>query len=144
MCDITYQDIEKSKVMLKLCEKRIDRHGDKGIKVKTQLAEQQLSEKVPRTVWTKEEILKRIETREDWAFGALMAIYKNQTADEQGGEYTKEHNSKGFTKFDAELLTSFSKQYESKKWLSRKQLIIIRKRIPKYWRQLVKAANKGV
>lgn len=132
ICEKTHDDVEKTKALIHF-ERRT-------VKAETQLAEQHQLEKI----WTKEEILSRVARRDDWACGALMAVYKNQTADEKTGEYTKEHNRVGFTKFDAELMTSFAKQYESKKRLSIKQLAIVRKRIPKYWRQLVKAANEGM
>lgn len=150
ICNKTYEDIEKAKALITIEEKLLG--GDPGNAAEAKLAEQQSTEgatnigMMPReriTLWSKEEILDRIQERDDWACGALMVIYKNQTAIEKAGGYTKETNKIGFTKFDAELLTSFAKQYESKKWLSVKQLAVIRRRIPKYWRQLVKAANEG-
>lgn len=140
MCGITHNDIEKTKSLI-IVEKQLLERKEK----QTNLSESQ--EKIniilkTEKVWTKEEILANIETKENWACNALMAVFKNQTSDEQTGHYTKHTNSKGFTKFDAELLTSFAHQYSSKNWLSRKQLKIVRRRIPKYWRQLLAFANK--
>lgn len=156
MCSITYNDIEKTKSLI-VIEKQLLGREERQTNLsesqellereekQTSLSEsQEKINKILKTekVWTKEEILANIQTKENWACNALIAVFKNQTSDEQLGHYTKHTNSKGFTKFDAELLTSFAHQYISKNWLSKRQLEIVRKRIPRYWRQLLALANK--
>lgn len=78
---------------------------------------------------------------------ALLVIYAMQTADEQASETTTASNGVGFSGFDAELLTSFAKQLETKQdkypgkpewWLSEKQMKWVFKKMPKYANQLVR------
>ena len=76
-----------------------------------------------------------------WAVRALMRIYQNQTADEQCRETTIERNGIGFTGPDAEILTSFARQYQRRGCLSPKQMILLRRRIPAYARQIVQCTD---
>ena len=82
----------------------------------------------------------QIANSEDKALAALKKIYANQTTDEQNSEVTKYHNNKGFTGNDAEILSSFSKQYQQRGSLSPKQNAILMKKIGKYAGQLTKQA----
>lgn len=72
-----------------------------------------------------------------WACAGLMRIYANQTADEQVGGYVAHNNGIGFVHTDAEILTSFAKQFEKNHRLSEKQMAILFKKMPKYARQLM-------
>jgi len=47
----------------------------------------------------------------------------------------KHLNGKGFTKFDAEILSSIAFFYQEKNYLSPKKMAIVKKKIPKYWQQ---------
>ena len=88
-----------------------------------------------------EQLRQRLASNDRWALRALMRIYQNQTADEQYREATIERNGIGFTGPDAEILTSFARQYQRRGCLSPKQMIILRRRIPAYARQIVQGSD---
>ena len=88
-----------------------------------------------------EQLRQRLASNDRWALRALMRIYQNQTADEQCREATIERNGIGFTGPDAEILTSFARQYQRRGCLSLKQMIILRRRIPAYARQIVQCTD---
>ena len=70
-----------------------------------------------------------------WALGRIFA---EQTSDEQANEVTRHYNKVGFSGVDAEILSSFAKQYEKRGSLSDKQILLAMKKMPKYAGQLVK------
>lgn len=78
-----------------------------------------------------------------WLTRALLAIYKNQTTDEQNSQGTKYRNGLGFGAADAEILTSFSQQLISRGTLSSKQIEMARKKMGKYCKQLLMAAREN-
>ena len=82
-----------------------------------------------------------LRTNDKWAVRALIRIYEFQTSDEKNTNTTNESNNVGFTGFDAELLSSFAKQYIACKHLSIRQMDIVKERIPKYWRQIINIAG---
>jgi hypothetical protein len=99
----------------------------------------------------------KLATNPMWAIRGVLAIYANQTPNEQIAEETNVDNGIGFTGCDAKLLSSFAKQVQNKidwvksknlpvmwdKLLSVKQMGIVFKKMPKYAKQLMKiAANK--
>jgi hypothetical protein len=88
-----------------------------------------------------EQLRHRLASNDRWALRALLRIYQNQTADEQCRETTIERNGIGFTGPDAEILTSFARQYQRRGCLSPKQMIILRRRIPAYARQIVQGSD---
>jgi len=88
-----------------------------------------------------EQLRQRLTSNDRWALRALMRIYQNQTADEQCRETTIERNGIGFTGPDAEILTSFARQYQRRGCLSPKQMIILRRRMPAYARQIVQCTD---
>ena len=94
-------------------------------------------------VWTKDEILDLLDKSPTMIGRSLLVLYRRQTGDEQEAEYTYYTNEKGFNKIDAEILSSFAKQYDRRRTLSNKQLELARKRLPKYWKQLLEEANHG-
>lgn len=98
-------------------------------------------------IWTKEEIKSKLLSGDViWIERSILAIFAKQTADEQSMEVTNRLNKVGFTGADAGILSSFAK------WLNRstnnhltpKQMIIARKKMPKYSKQLAKIANKEI
>ena len=91
----------------------------------------------------REMITKKILNDARWTTRALLAIYKRQTVEEQEFKTTKEHNAVGFSKYDAEILTSIAEQLINRGSISSKQLEVVRKRIIKYVGQLVKIAEGG-
>jgi hypothetical protein len=67
----------------------------------------------------------------------LIKVYRNQTQDEQSTQETKEHNSVGFTAFDAKKLTYYAQYVLSGKHLSGSHLENASQKMKKYARQLV-------
>ena len=87
------------------------------------------------------DILKaQLATRPQQAIKKLIHIYANQTETEQSSGEVIVNNGIGFVGVDSEILTSFAKQYERKRSLSEKQMIILYKKMPKYADQLISAA----
>ncbi len=71
----------------------------------------------------------------------LMRIYSHQTLFEQHDKDVKQNNGRGFRVCDARILTSMAQFYESYKYLTPKQLAIVKRKMPKYVRQLTNYAN---
>ena len=71
-----------------------------------------------------------------WVIRGLLAVYANQTRDEQTAEAVKYHNGIGFTGTDGEILSSFAKQVEAGRQMSPKQMALLFRKMPKYARQL--------
>lgn len=90
----------------------------------------------------KEFVRTQLSTNEKWAKSALLKIFEFQTADEQVSETTREHNNVGFTGTDGEILTSFAKQLKYKGYLSPKQMNLVYKKMPKYWKQIISVSNQ--
>ena len=91
---------------------------------------------------TKEFIKEKLITDQRWLMRGITAIYEKQTWDEQQSEMTKEDNGVGFNGVDAYILSSFAKQLKQGRTLSSKQLLIARKKMPKYARQLLQIAKE--
>lgn len=100
--------------------------------------------------WTKEKILDLLDKNDEAVTRAVVNIYKRQTPTEQHTKSTRNVNEMGFNKFDAELMSSFAEQIikwnntaspRFRKPLSQKQMSIARRKIKKYWRQLLEIAN---
>lgn len=91
--------------------------------------------------YTKEQIITMIETNDKAVNRAVLAIYKNQTADEQNSEATLHHNNIGFSSADARLMTYYANYIQKQGGLSGPHLEKARKRIKKYWKQLLEIAN---
>ena len=72
---------------------------------------------------------------------ALLVLYDRQTSDEQQAQDTRHVNGRGFSAFDAELLSSFAVQYKQRGSLSPKQLEIARRKVLRYTGQLTEQAN---
>ena len=83
----------------------------------------------------------KLATNPNWAKQALLRIFSLQTDEEQNYGETIEHNNIGFTGCDAEILTSFAKQYEKNKRLSDKQMSILMRKMKKYWKQVIMCSN---
>ena len=81
-----------------------------------------------------------ITTERDRAIKAMLRIYEYQTEDEKACGTVDNLNGVGFAGTDAELLTSFCKQFERRKSLTDKQVAILFKKIGKYAGQLTRQA----
>ena len=90
----------------------------------------------------KEYVRTKLGTDPHWAKNALLKIFEFQTADEQEWETTHDHNGVGFTGIDGEILSSFAKQLQKKNWLSPKQMDILLKKMPKYWKQIISISDE--
>ena len=93
--------------------------------------------------WTVAEIDQNIQTSTKWLTRAIVALMRLQTKNEMFYERTTDRNGVGFNAPDAKLLTTFGKQIERGVALSDSQMIIARRRIRKYCRQLCRIANKA-
>lgn len=100
-----------------------------------------MSESSPSKTWNKQAIQQLIVNNDEAAVRALLVVYVNQTPQERADGTTVEFNGTGFTGVDAEILTSFVKFYHKAGFLTSKQLALVKARMPKYWRQLLAAAE---
>jgi len=87
---------------------------------------------------TLENLQAKLRSDSRWAQRALLAIYKNQTADEQRAANVTHDNGMGFRCMDSIILTSFANQLQTRGSLSPKQMSVVFKLMPKYARQLMK------
>ena len=85
---------------------------------------------------TKEFIKNQLATNPAWAVKGLVKIYTLQTADEQASDRTSHDNGVGFNGLDANILSSFAKQVNAGRNLSQKQMTIVYKKMPRYWKQI--------
>lgn len=79
----------------------------------------------------------KLATEIPWMQRGLLKIFALQTDDEQAYNTTSVNNNVGFTGVDAEILSSFAKGLTKYKRLSVKQMAILKKKMPKYWRQII-------
>lgn len=90
---------------------------------------------------TKEQVKTYIKTKlatdKVWALRGLQRIWEHQTADEQYSQRTHNLNGVGFSGCDAEILSSFVTQYQRRGTLSEKQMTIVFKKMPRYWKQIL-------
>ena len=87
-----------------------------------------------------EAIKNQITSSDSQAIKAMLKVYDYQTEDEQQYADVSVNNGVGFVGSDAQILTSFCKQYNTRGFLSPKQLEIVRKKVGKYAAQLTKQA----
>ena len=88
-------------------------------------------------LWDKESIQALILEKDQAVYHALLRIYDRQTEDEKIHEETRDWNARGFTGVDAEILSSFVKNYKKYGKLTPKQMAIARNKMKKYWKQLL-------
>jgi len=92
----------------------------------------------------KEYLRNKLATNRTWAERGLMLIYGKQTSDEQTQGDTKYDNKIGFSGAHAEIMSSFAKWVEADRDLTDKQLKIVFKIIPKYWKQIMGECNEKI
>lgn len=85
---------------------------------------------------TKSFIQLKLATNASWATRAVTMLYTRQTSDEQMHGKTSHLNGIGFSGCDAEILSSFAKQLAQGRTLSPKQMAIVFRKMPRYWRQI--------
>lgn len=95
-------------------------------------------------MWTKEMIVEMLETNDKAVTRAVIAIYNHQTASEQDAQCTKISNNIGFNHADAPYLSYCAKYAKDKRtYISGVHLVKCRKRVMKYWKQLLDIANSN-
>jgi hypothetical protein len=84
----------------------------------------------------------KLASNPTWALRGLLAVYKYQTEVEKAAGATSVNNGVGFAGVDGEFLSSLAKQYQQRGCLSAKQMGFLYKKMPKYAKQLWKAAGE--
>lgn len=74
---------------------------------------------------------------------ALLAIYQLQTMSEKLEANSHVLNGVGFSKYDAEELTLIAEKVKANKPLFRTEEVLLKCKLPKYWRQLVNIAGRN-
>jgi exopolyphosphatase/pppGpp-phosphohydrolase len=92
----------------------------------------------------KEFLRTKLGSNPKWALRGLMVIYNYQTEDEKVSETIREYNNVGFTGVDRNILTSFANQYMRRRFLSEKQMELLFKKMPKYWKQLLAVSDENI
>lgn len=93
--------------------------------------------------YSKEEIKSNIVNDIRWTIRTLEVLFQRQTNNEQRIGQTTEHNNRGFNGTDGVILSSFYKQVQKRKQngnpvlLTEKQIEICKKKLPKYWKQVL-------
>ena len=94
-------------------------------------------------VWSKESIQELLDRNDEAVIRAMLEIYNRQTTDEQKYQDTHLYNSVGFTGVDANIMSSFTEYYKKYNKLSPKQMAIARKKMKKYWSQLLDSIRQS-
>ena len=87
-------------------------------------------------------VKRQLSTNPAWALQGLVKIFDFQTEEEKEYESTHVHNGVGFTGADGEILASFAKQYRNRGSLSPKQMDLLYKKMPKYWKQIISISDQ--
>lgn len=88
-------------------------------------------------IWNKEKIQALLDRNDEAVYRAMLRIYDRQTRTEQAYQATTDWNSVGFTGVDGEIMSSFTEAYKKYGRLTVKQMTIARKKMKKYWKQLL-------
>ena len=91
--------------------------------------------------YTVEYIRARIAADPRWTEHAIVALFRNQTADEQCTGETRELNGVGFNGLDAPFMTSLAEWILNGRHLTPKQCAVARRKLVKYAGQLTRIAN---
>lgn len=92
--------------------------------------------------YTVEEIRTLITSEPEWARQAILTLYAEQTADEQVVGQTSEKNGRGFTGWDAEILSNFAVWLKAGKPFTPKMQALAFKKLKKYAPQLHRLAEE--
>lgn len=83
-----------------------------------------------------------LDSNDRAVYRAILLIYARQTDGEKTTMSTLVDNGIGFSGCDAELLSSYATQIQSRGWLTSNQLPYARRKIRKYWKQLWQLAEE--
>lgn len=89
-------------------------------------------------VWTRSALVELMAQNDEALIRAMFRIYDKQTKDEKSIEATVEDNGVGFSGVHGNIMSSFAKFYQERKYLSKKQMETIHKIMPRYAGQLLK------
>lgn len=92
-------------------------------------------------MWTKETIIGLLDRSDNAVNKAVLAIYGEQTSDEQASETTRHSNGVGFNAFDARRGTYYAEYIGRRGSLSGRHLELARKMMKKYAGQLAAIGN---
>jgi hypothetical protein len=92
--------------------------------------------------WTPSLVKELIKHNDAAAKRALLKIYDNQDPEEKASQQTIALNGIGFNGVDARILSSFAQHLKQKGFLSPKQMAIVKKKMPKYTRQVWQMMEK--
>jgi len=95
-------------------------------------------------IWTSNDIQALLLRSDKMVIRSLEKLFELQTNIEQKNNNSIEPNRIGFNSFDAPILSSIAKFYLNEGYLSPKQIVIVRKKLLKYKKQLTKIANRGL
>lgn len=93
-------------------------------------------------MYTKEQILDKVQTDQKWLERAIIAIYDRQTTDEKATEDTIYHNKKGFKSCHAKRGSYYAKWILSGKHLTDYHVEKAKKMIKPYIGQLLKVIKE--
>lgn len=82
----------------------------------------------------------KVSTNDIWAKRALLFLFDKQTDIEQMNDSVEVNNGLGFKATESKFLSSLAKQLICKGFLTPKQMIALKKAMPKYAAQLVKCS----
>ena len=92
-----------------------------------------------------EQYLKQLVKSNDRALcKAIVLIYQNQTDEEQMKGQSLDDNYVGFTKWDAEEMTSIAQKIIHKQQLTKREIAKSRNKMQKYWKQLMVISKKNI
>lgn len=107
---------------------------------------------------TKQNIKDNLKTNADWenyiksiisqsknaTIRALMVVFYNQTSDERVTRSVIESNKKGFNAIDVVPLSKIAEKYFKENIINDTDLEFVRKRIKKYWRQIMVESKRNL
>jgi len=82
-----------------------------------------------------------LQTNSEVAQWGLLKVYRNQNEYEQQTGQCSESDGQGFTKIDSEILSSISRFLLNRGFLTTKQMAVVHKCMPKYWRQIAEGLS---
>jgi hypothetical protein len=101
-------------------------------------------EKKPKRKVTVEEVKNLLQTNDEWLYRAILAVYRQQTAQEKQVKEAVERNNMGFNKPDSVTMTYYANWLMKYKALDPYHRERARKKMVKYSKQLVYIAENDL
>ena len=97
-----------------------------------------MSTQANEKVWTKESVIALLDSNNKAVVAAIKGLNARQTAAERAEGTAKVQNGRGFNKQDAPFLGDIARKLPLyNDHMTERQLYVARKKIRKYWRQLL-------